>query len=88
MPDTNPSDYYDSKADYSQGKSSGKPGLLKRKLAQSKSDTPSDSPSSTDNPPKYHSGGKVRKTGLARLKKGELVLTRKQARKYRKSRSK
>ena len=29
----------------------------------------------------YHRGGKVRKTGPARLKKGEQVLTKKQARK-------
>ena len=34
--------------------------------------------SNTDDPgaPSYHSGGKVRKTGLARLKKGEQVLTK------------
>jgi len=37
--------------------------------------------------PTYHRGGKVRKTGLARLKKGEQVLTAKQA-KRRKGRSK
>lgn len=30
--------------------------------------------------PSFHKGGKVRKTGLARLKKGERVLTRKQQR--------
>jgi hypothetical protein len=38
----------------------------------------------------YHKGGRVRKTGKARLKKGEVVLTAKQARKMRsrKSRSK
>jgi hypothetical protein len=29
----------------------------------------------------YHRGGKVRKTGPARLKKGEVVLTKKQAKK-------
>jgi hypothetical protein len=31
----------------------------------------------------YHRGGKVRKTGPANLKKGEVVLTKKQARKRR-----
>jgi hypothetical protein len=31
--------------------------------------------------PSYHKGGKVRKTGLARLKKGERVLTKPQQRK-------
>jgi hypothetical protein len=34
----------------------------------------------------YHRGGKVRKSGPARLKKGERVLTKKQARKYDKKR--
>jgi len=32
-------------------------------------------------PDVYHEGGTVRKTGLARLKKGELVLTKPQQRK-------
>lgn len=32
----------------------------------------------------YHKGGRVRKTGKARLKKGELVLTKKQAKAYKK----
>lgn len=32
----------------------------------------------------YHKGGKVRKTGLARLKKGETVLTKGQMQKMRK----
>lgn len=31
--------------------------------------------------PNFHRGGKVKKTGLARLKKGERVLTAKQAKK-------
>lgn len=35
-----------------------------------------------DYAPSYHKGGKVRRTGLARLKKGEVVLSRKQARKH------
>ena len=35
---------------------------------------------------KYHSGGKVRKTGLARLKKGERVLTKGQQRRMLKGR--
>lgn len=34
-----------------------------------------------DSVPSYHSGGKVRKTGLARLKKGERVMTKGQQRK-------
>ena len=39
----------------------------------------------TDDPgaPSYHSGGKVRKTGLARLKKGETVMTKGQMKKMR-----
>lgn len=39
----------------------------------------------TDDPgaPSYHRGGKVRKTGPARLKKGETVLTKTQMRKMR-----
>jgi hypothetical protein len=32
-------------------------------------------------PPKFHKGGTVRKSGLAELKKGEVVLTEKQAHK-------
>jgi|HubBroStandDraft_5_1064220.scaffolds.fasta_scaffold154640_3 hypothetical protein len=39
-----------------------------------------------DSIPSFHRGGKVRKTGLARLKKGERVLTRKQQRRSGKSR--
>lgn len=30
----------------------------------------------------FHNGGKVRKTGIAKVKKGEFVLTKKQAYKY------
>jgi hypothetical protein len=37
-----------------------------------------------DSPPSYHKGGKVKKTGLARLKKGERVLTKAQQKKMRK----
>jgi hypothetical protein len=36
----------------------------------------------------YHSGGKVRKTGLANLKKGEHVLTAKQFKRVKRGRSK
>jgi len=35
----------------------------------------------TGAPPKFHKGGTVRKSGLAELKKGEVVLTEKQAHK-------
>jgi hypothetical protein len=42
--------------------------------------------SGNDSIPSFHRGGKVRKTGLARLKKGERVLTRKQQRRSGKSR--
>ncbi len=35
----------------------------------------------SDDTPSYHKGGKVRKTGLARLKRGERVLTKPQQRK-------
>lgn len=34
----------------------------------------------------YHKGGRVKRTGPARLKKGERVLTKRQARKYAKKR--
>jgi hypothetical protein len=37
-------------------------------------------------PPVYHRGGKVRKTGLARLKKGERVLTKGQQKRLMKRR--
>ena len=45
--------------------------------------TSSDDPGAPggDSIPSFHRGGKVRKTGLARLKKGERVLTRKHQRK-------
>jgi hypothetical protein len=56
----------------------------KKKAPKAASTTPS---VNTDDPgapgqsiPSFHKGGKVRKTGLARLKKGERVLTRKQQR--------
>lgn len=35
--------------------------------------------------PKYHSGGKVKKTGLAMLKKNEIVLSVPQANAYKKA---
>jgi hypothetical protein len=38
----------------------------------------------TSGVPSYKKGGKVRKTGLARLHKGERVLTKKQAKHYKK----
>ena len=38
--------------------------------------------SSDDYIGEYHKGGKVRKSGIARLKKGERVLTKKQSKKY------
>ena len=34
-------------------------------------------------PPKFHKGGTVKKSGLAEVKKGEIVLTEKQAHKFR-----
>lgn len=59
----------------------GKSGGMKsggKKPPASRSDSESASPSS------YDHGGKVRRTGKARLKKGERVLTAKQDREYRK----
>lgn len=41
----------------------------------------SDGSSSDDGSQSYHKGGKVKKTGLARLKKGERVLTKGQQKK-------
>ena len=35
-------------------------------------------------PPSFHKGGKVRKTGMAKVKKGEVVLTEKQAKELKK----
>ena len=40
---------------------------------------PSPAPTIDDS---YHKGGRVKRTGPARLKRGERVLTKKQARKY------
>jgi len=37
-------------------------------------------------PPEYRRGGKVKRTGIAKVHKGERVLTARQARKYRKTR--
>lgn len=36
----------------------------------------------TADPPSYKRGGKVRKTGIAKVHKGERVLTKKQQKKY------
>jgi hypothetical protein len=50
--------------------------------------SPASSSESDLTPRSFHKGGTVRKTGLARLKKGERVLTKPQAKKYRKRMSK
>jgi hypothetical protein len=58
----------------------------KQKKDASKSNT--DDPGAPGGTDSYHRGGKVRKTGLARLRKGEHVLTAKQYKSRRKTRSK
>lgn len=66
----------------------GSVGLLgKRKKSSGSS---SSSGGNTDDPgaPSYHRGGKVRKTGLARLKKGERVLTKGQQKRLMRGRGK
>lgn len=67
------------------GGSGGLAGGLIKKM-KNKSAGKSDASSSqfqSSSPDVYHKGGRVRRTGLARLKKNEQVLTPKQARKYR-----
>ena len=56
------------------GAASGVASIYKANRAKQKSNEPA--PDQVDS---YHRGGKVRKTGLANLKKGEVVLTEKQA---------
>lgn len=75
---------------------SGGKGLLKKKLDKSKQDkkaigqTTHDvaTSSSNDTGDSYKRGGKVKRTGLAKVHRGERVLTAKQAKRYRKTRSK
>jgi hypothetical protein len=56
--------------------------VLKKRRQNKQSQSQSQSSADVD-APSYARGGRVRKTGLARLHKGERVLTRKQARRYR-----
>jgi len=56
-----------------------------RQQAQSKpASKPAPAESKKADPPNYAKGGKVRKTGLAKVHKGEVVLTAKQAKMMRK----
>ena len=58
----------------------GKVASSVKKLISPKKDSGGSDLSATS----YHKGGTVRKTGLANLKKGERVLTKRQAKRYRK----
>jgi hypothetical protein len=58
-------------------KSSGQPSLLSKFRNRGKKSDPA-------LPPGYKRGGKVRKTGMAKVHKGERVLTAKQDRKMKK----
>lgn len=65
-------------------------GAFKRLASKGKKRSSGGSSSgNTDDPgaPSYHSGGTVRKTGLARLKKGERVLTKGQQQRLMKGRN-
>lgn len=57
-------------------------------IPTSQSSIVANSPISSSSIASYKRGGKVRKTGLARLHKGERVLTKKQTRRYDKQRRK
>jgi hypothetical protein len=66
-------------------KKEGKHGLLRRKKKtgqQGSGETPYEGKI-----PEFKRGGKVKRTGLARLHKGEKVLTKKQAKRHRSKRS-
>jgi len=62
--------------------------LLKSLKKKRKQETKPSDQTSGDVQDSYHKGGRVRRTGPARLKKGEQVLTKKQAKRYRKTRGK
>lgn len=71
--------------------SSGKKGILERYLSSRRSKKSSSGSNGGDNSSdvdSYKRGGKVRKTGLARLHEGEVVLTKTQARKRKRGRMK
>lgn len=78
---------YASEAGKRQGQ--GKTGILRKKTGQSKLTgmvrqyDPSTDTVGAPQVPSYKRGGKVRKTGLAKLHRGERVLTKRQAKKYR-----
>jgi hypothetical protein len=63
-------------------------GLGKKLFDRFKKKKPTAGNANPDVPaPEYKRGGKVRKTGLAKLHKGERVLTKRQAKSYRGSKS-
>jgi len=69
----------------SSSKSSGKDWKRKQKMSNSKAPAESGTRSSgADEMGSYKRGGKVRKTGRAKVHKGERVLTAKQAKRYEK----
>lgn len=64
------------------GKGGGLVGKMMKKGSKAPTSPSSPTPSNTDDPgDSYHSGGRVKKTGPARLKKGEQVLTKTQFKK-------
>lgn len=63
---------------------SGIKKLTKKKSDSSKTSTPSDQYPQNPDVPEFKKGGKVRKTGLAKVHKGEQVLNSRQAKQWRK----
>ena len=57
-------------------------GKIRSKLGRKKSSTSDDSDSNLATPRTLRRGGKVRKTGMALVHKGERMLTKKQAKRY------
>jgi hypothetical protein len=79
------------KQDYTTKKSDDKTGDKKKGPGGSnaaKGTSADEMGAETSGVPSYKKGGKVRKTGLARLHKGERVLNKRQAKQYKKSRGK
>ena len=66
------------------GGGGGNAGMAKKLAPKKSAQESSGGDGATASPSSYHHGGKVRRTGKAKVRKGERILTAKQDRKYRK----
>jgi len=70
------------------GDKKGKDNSNQSLTPEAKQFHPSDSSGQKAKPESYHKGGKVKKSGKAKVKKGEEILTAKESKEYRKTKRK